>query len=156
MTAIRLLELDFPQEIRRRTACILLGLLVLWAFGLRLWYATPDLNSTRFWDERYGLENLEPLLKEGQLRPVHGFHPGFSYLPHGVILKTSDLVSRATGWQALAIFDARGHYTPTAYMICRSVSVVLGTTTLILLYLIGVRMGGRRLGLLAAFVDSSR
>jgi hypothetical protein len=154
MTVVRLLELDFPAEIRRRTAYALLGLLVLWAFGLRLWYATPDLNSTRFWDERYGLENLEPLLKEGQLRPVHGFHPGFSYLPHGVILKTSDLVSRATGWQALAIFDARGRYTPTAYMICRSVSVVFGTVTLILLYLIGVRMGGRRLGLLAAFLLS--
>lgn len=151
MTSVDLLELDFPQEIRRRTVWILLGLLLVWGFGLRLWYATPDLNSTRFWDERYGLENLEPLLKEGQLRPVHGFHPGFSYLPHGAVLKASDLLYRATGWETLAIFDTRGGYTETTYMICRTLSVLFGTATLALLYLIGRRLGGQRLGLLAAF-----
>ena len=139
---------------RQGTVWFLLAILLVWSFGLRLWYATPDLDSTRFWDERYGLENLEPLLKEGQLRPVHGFHPGFSYLPHGLVLKTSDLLYRATGWQRLAIFDAQGRYTSTTYLICRTISVLFGTLTLFLLYLIGTRLGGRRLGLLAAFLLS--
>ena len=151
MTSSEVLELDFPDPLGKRTVWILLTLLIVWSFGLRLWYATPELDSTRFWDERYGLENLEPLLKEGQFRPVHGFHPGFSYLPHGLVLKSSDLLYRATGWQKLAIFDARGRYTPTTYMICRTISVLFGTSTLILLFLVGRRLGGDRLGLLAAF-----
>ncbi len=58
---------------------------------------------------------------------------------------------QATGWQKLAIFDARGRYTPTTYMICRTISVLFGTLTLVLLYAIGTRLGGSRLGLLAAF-----
>jgi len=151
MTSSEVLELGFRNHLQRTTVSVLLALLIVWSFGLRLWYATPELDSTRFWDERYGLENLEPLLKEGQFRPVHGFHPGFSYLPHGLILKASDLLSQATGWEKLAIFDGRGRYTPTAYMICRTISVLFGTMTLVLLYLIGTRLGGRRLGLLAAF-----
>ena len=154
MTSIDLLELRSPTQPRQITVRILLALLLVWSFGLRLWYATPDLNSTRFWDERYGLENLEPLLKEGQLRPVHGFHPGFSYLPHGAVLKTSDLLYQATGWERLAIFDNQGRYTPTTYMICRTISVLFGTLTLLFVFLIGRRLGGSRLGLLAAFLLS--
>ena len=115
MTAIDLLELRYPKNLGKTTVRLLLVLLLLWCFGLRFWYATPNLDSTRFWDERYGLENLEPLLKEGRFRPVHGFHPGFSYLPHGLFLKASDLMHRSTGWEACAIFDARGRYTSTTY-----------------------------------------
>jgi len=154
MTSTQRLELDFPTALRQRTVWVLLAMLLVWSFSLRLWYATPSLDSTRFWDERYGLENLEPLLKEGRLRPVHGFHPGFSYLPHGLALKTSELLSRATGWDKLAIFDDQGRYTPSAYMICRTISVLFGTSTLFLLFLIGRRLGGDRLGLLAAFLLS--
>lgn len=151
MTSAQVLELDFQTQPRRRTVWFLLTLLLVCSFGLRLWYATPDLDSTRFWDERYGLENLEPLLKEGQFRPVHGFHPGFSYLPHGLVLKISDLLYQATGRPSFAVFSTGGRYTPTAYMICRTISVLFGTMTLLLLFAIGTRLGGYRLGLLAAF-----
>jgi hypothetical protein len=154
MTTIDLLELRFPTGLGKTTIRLLLGTLLIWSFVLRLWFATPDLNSTRFWDERYGLENLEPLLKHGQLRPVHGFHPGFSYLPHGLLLKASDLLYRATGREAFAIFDQRGDYTATTYLICRTLSVVFGTLTLLLVFLIGRRLGGDRLGLFAAFLLS--
>ena len=151
MTSTEVLALEYRTQPRRITVRILLTLLIASSFALRLWHATPELDSTRFWDERYGLENLEPLLKQGQLRPVHGFHPGFSYLPHGAVLKVSDLLYRVTGWPKLAIFDSWGRYTSTAYMICRTLSVLFGTSTLVLLYLIGRRLGGDRLGLLAAF-----
>ena len=57
MTSSEVLELDFPDPLGKRTVWILLTLLIVWSFGLRLWYATPELDSTRFWDERYGLEN---------------------------------------------------------------------------------------------------
>lgn len=154
MDAIVLLELRDPSRLTKSVVRILMGLLLIWSFALRLWFATPDLDSTRFWDERYGLENLEPLLKHGQLRPVHGFHPGFSYLPHGLFLKTSDLIYKGTGNEKFAIFDHRGRYTPTTYLICRTLSVTFGTLSLFLLFLIGRQLGGDRLGLLAAFLLS--
>ena len=154
MTAIDLLEIRYRTDLRKTTVRVLLALLLIWSFALRLWFATPDLNSTRFWDERYGLENLEPLLKQGQLRPVHGFHPAFSYLPHGLFLKASDLIYQGTGREAFAIFDEHGRYTSTTYLICRTISVIFGTLTLYLLFLIGKRLGGDRLGLLAAFLLS--
>lgn len=151
MTRTRLLELCPRTPLDRRWVWGLLAILLLGSLGLRLWYATPDPTSTRYWDERYGLENLEPLLKEGSFRPVHGFHPTLSYLPHGVLLKVSDLLYRATGRELFRIFDRRGGYTPTAYLICRSLHAVIATLGLLIVFLIGRKLGGSRLGLLAAF-----
>jgi len=72
MSPQSLLELDSLVPLSRRTARVLLGILLLWAFGLRAWNTTPDLTSTRFWDERYGLQNIELLLRDGEWRPAHG------------------------------------------------------------------------------------
>ena len=152
MTSQTLLELGTLDPLRARTARILLGLLLLWAFGLRAWNATPDLTSTRFWDERYGLQNIELLLRDGQWRPAHGLHPGLSYLPHALILKGSDLLYELTGKESFAVLQARSGFTPTAYLLCRLLQAVFGTLSLLLVYLIGARLGNNGLGLLAAFL----
>jgi hypothetical protein len=152
MTSQTLLELGSLGELNKRTARLLLGLLLLWAFGLRAWNATPDLTSTRFWDERYGLQNIELLLRQGQWRPAHGLHPGLSYLPHALVLKGSDLLYQLSGRESFAVLQARSGFTPTAYLLCRLLQALFGTLSLLLVYLIGARLGGDRLGLLAAFL----
>ncbi len=152
MTSQALLELDSIAPLSRRTARFLLGILLLWAFGLRAWNATPDLTSTRFWDERYGLQNIELLLRDGQWRPAHGLHPGLSYLPHALVLKGSDLLYELTGKESFAVLQSKSGFTPTAYLLCRLVQAVFGTLSLLIVYAIGTRLGNNRLGLLAAFL----
>ncbi|MGB5295856.1 MAG: glycosyltransferase family 39 protein [Thermoanaerobaculia bacterium] len=152
MTSQTLLELGSLDRLSTKTARFLLGILLLWAFGLRAWNATPDLTSTRFWDERYGLQNIELLLRDGQWRPAHGLHPGLSYLPHALVLKGSDLLYEITGEESFAVLQADSGFTPTAYLLCRMLQAVFGTLSLLLVYLIGTRLGNNRLGLLAAFL----
>ena len=154
MTPQALLELTTLDPLSRRTARILLGCLLFWAFALRAWNATPDLTSTRFWDERYGLQNIELLLRDGQWRPAHGLHPGLSYLPHALVLKGSDLLYQVTGNESFAVLQTKRGFTPTAYLLCRLLQAVFGTLSLLLVYLIGTRLGSNRLGLLAAFLLS--
>ncbi len=152
MTSQTLLELGTLDRLSKKTTRILLGLLLLWAFGLRAWYATPDLTSTRFWDERYGLQNIELLLRDGQWKPAHGLHPGLSYLPHALVLKGSDLLHELTGNESFAVLKRGSGFTPTAYLLCRLLQAVFGTLSLFLVFLIGTRLGGNRMGLLAAFL----
>lgn len=52
---------------------VLLGLIVAWAFALRLAYGLPDPIGTRFWDERYVLRNVAAVLAGEDHRPVHAF-----------------------------------------------------------------------------------
>lgn len=133
------------------TVRVVLGLLLAWSLGLRVWYAVPGLNSTRFWDERYPLENVESILKEGHLRPANGLHPSLTHLPQTLVLEGSAALYRTIGHEKLAVFDARGDFTPTAYLLCRLVEVFFGTLGLLLVFLIGRRLGDERLGLLGAF-----
>ena len=129
-----------------------LSALLDWSLGVRAWYATPGLDSTRFWDERYPFENVEPIVKNGSLRPANGLHPALTHLPHAVILKTSHFVHQRWGIAAFAVFDAAGHFNSTAYLVCRLLHTVFGTLTILLLFLVGRWMGGDGLGLLAAFL----
>ncbi len=152
MSPQSLLELDSLVPLSRRTAQVLLGILLLWAFGLRAWNTTPDLTSTRFWDERYGLQNIELLLRDGEWRPAHGLHPGLSYLPHALVLKGSDLLHQATDIESFAVLRPKSGFTPTAYLLCRLLQALFGTLSLWLVYAIGTRLASNRLGLLAAFL----
>jgi len=136
---------------------ILAGLLILLAvsLGIRVWQALPGLEEGRFIDERYPLENIEVLLKKGQLRPANGLHPGLSYLPHALLLEASRMAHRVSGIETFAVFDSRGKFSPTAYFLCRMLQVVFATTSLWLTFLIGRRLGGDTLGLLAALFLST-
>ncbi len=136
----------------RRAVALLLGLLLVWALGLRVWYATPELGPTRYWDERYPLQNIELLLRHGDPRPAHGLHPAFSHLPHAAVLAASQALHRGLGIEAFAVLAPEEGFTPTAYLLCRLVQCLFASASLGLLFLVGRRLGGDRLGLLAAFL----
>jgi hypothetical protein len=146
-------DLFEQNDLSQRTVWILLCLLLVWSFGLRLWDASVGLNVGRFWDERYGLFNIASLLRGGGLRPVNGFHPSLSYLPQAAVLWVSDQLHELTGNPVFEVFARRG-FTSTTYFLCRSTQVVMGCLTLVMTFVIGRRLAGSRVGLLAAFLLS--
>lgn len=130
-----------------------LALLLAWSFLLRAWVATPELSASRFWDERYGLDNVRSLLVKGEIRPANGFHPSLSYLPQAALLAASKALHRATGWEAFAVFRGKG-FSPTAYLLCRLLQAVFGTLSIYLTYRLGKRLSSAGVGLAAAFLLS--
>lgn len=133
----------------RRTSLLLFFLLV-WSCALRLWLATPNPTAGRFWDERYGIENIHALIFEGRLRPANGFHPGFSYLPHAALSAAAQGLHHLTGWKGFAVFDRAGAMTPTGYLLCRFLQVLAGTLSIYLTYRIGRQLFSPGVGLLGA------
>jgi hypothetical protein len=131
-----------------------LALLLGWSFLLRVWATTPELSAQRFWDERYGLENIRFLLAEGEIRPANGFHPSLSYLPQAALLAASEALHRATGWESLGVFRDGG-FSPTAYLLCRLLQAVFGTLSIYLTYLAGKRLFYADVGLLGALLLSA-
>lgn len=125
--------------------------LLAWSFALRVWLGTPNLTSSRFWDERYGLENIHALLVEGTIRPANGFHPGLSYLPQAAVLAGSEALHRLTGAPAFATFQRRG-MTATGYLLCRFLQAVFGALSIYLTFRIGCQVFSPGVGLLAAFL----
>jgi Dolichyl-phosphate-mannose-protein mannosyltransferase len=146
-------RLVMPGASRRWS--LLLFLLLAWGLALRVWLATPDLTAGRFWDERYGIENLRALLQDGQLHPVKGFYPGLSYLPQALPLAAAGALYRLTGWRSCAVFDETGEMTPTGYLLCRLIQALAGTLSLYLTFRIGRRLFSSGVGLLAALLLAS-
>src|SRR6185312_11692868 len=72
----------------------LLAALLVWAFGVRLWFASGGLDAGRFFDERYVLENVYRFLTAGSLRPAHLFYPELGNLLHTLLLGTADALAR--------------------------------------------------------------
>ena len=132
---------------------VLLLVLIVWAFGLRVWYGSVGLNAGRFWDERYGLENIASILRGGGIQPANGFHPSLSYLPQAAVLGMSHWLHEATGNPAFAVFAKQG-FTPTTYRLLRLTQAIMGAASLWLMFLVGRRFGGDRVGLLAALLLS--
>ncbi len=131
-----------------------MALIVLWALVGAGWVATIGLDSSRYYDERYVLENVRPILAGEGFRPVNGWYPRLSYLPQTALLAISRAVSEATGSERLAIFTSRGWFSPTAYLICRWLNCIFGAGALIVTFLIGRRMFSPAVGLLAALFQS--
>lgn len=125
------------------------------AFVLRLWYAVPDPNGNRnhFYDERYTFENIGSILYGQTHRPITFWYPPFSYAPQTLILAGLDRLHDATGWEALRVAGPGG-FTPLAYLVGRMGSVVYGTLTVLLLFIVGRRLFGADVGLIAAFLLS--
>ena len=144
-----------------------LGLLLVCSFVLRLWLAGDELTGRRFWDERYGLENVRSLVLEHQLRPANGFHPSLAHLPEAAVLGTSHALYLATNVELFRIFDEkpkrepeRGwvrqqHYTPTGYFLSRALQSVFGTLSLWLLFRVGRRMFSDQAALLSTLMLSA-
>ena len=137
----------------RRLVWALLLLLLVWAFGLRVWYGGVGLNAERFWDERYGLQNIASMLRGGGYKPANGFHPSLSYLPQAAVLGVSHWLHGVTGDPAFAVFAKQG-FTPNTYRLLRLTQAIMGAASLWLMFLVGRRFGGDRVGLMAALLLS--
>lgn len=112
------------------------------AAALRLFFADARPDPSRFWDEMYGFQNVAAVLIDGRAAPAHALYPALSYLPHTVVLAVSHGLHRLTGAPVFAVVADREArtFTPTAYRLCRGVSVLFGTWSLWLLYRLGRRL----------------
>src|SRR6185436_6296959 len=115
-----------------------------------IWLTLPDPTSGRFWDERYGIENIHALIVERTLRPANGFHPGFSYLPHAALCAASEALHHLTGWKVFAVFNEAGPMTPRGYLLCRFLQALAGTLSIYLTWRIGRQLFSPGVGLLGA------
>ncbi|HEX2162664.1 MAG TPA: glycosyltransferase family 39 protein, partial [Thermoanaerobaculia bacterium] len=137
---------------RRRSDPVVWGLaaLVVWALALRVWFATPELHSGRFWDERYGLENVEAHLRHGQWLPANAYHPTLSYLPQLAVLGAAHGLARVAEDPAFAVLAPRFGFTPLGYLLARLVQTVFGALSIVWLYRVGRRLFDPPTALLAA------
>ena len=134
----------------RRARRIALGLILVAGLALRLWYASFEPTSKRFWDERYSLENVEKVLETGSFRPARGFYPSpLVTWPQAGLLAASDALHRATGWEGFAIRRG-GYFSATTYFLVRGTSVLYGAAAPLLLFLVGRRIFTPQVGLIAA------
>ena len=136
---------------RSRWLSIALFALLAWSLALRVWLGTPNPTSTRFYDERYAVDNGHALLVKGTIRPQNGCHPGMSYLPQTAVLAVSEGLHRLTGKKVFAPYEEH-RMTPTGYLICRSLQAIFGALSIYLTYRIGRQVFSARVGLLAAFL----
>ncbi len=137
---------------RRSTIVLLFSMLLLWAGGLRVWYASVDPHQGRFFDERFTLRNLKrTATHETLLDPANAYYPGLSWIPIAFVYRASEALATATGEEWLRTFRD-GVATPHAYRLGRFVSTLYGLLALWMLYLIGRRLFDPRVGLLSAFL----
>lgn len=136
----------FPS--RRFVVCALALLLVV-AFGLRVWWALGSPNASRVWDERYSLVNVRPVLLEGSLDPVGTYYPSPVYfLPPALLMM---VVRPLLDDPATELIDPEtGIFGPWAYLLGRSIQILYGTAAILLIYLLGAMLFDRSVGLLAA------
>ena len=48
--------------------------------------ASSGLTSGHYWDERYSVKNLRPILEGGTLEPANYYYQSLSYLPQAAVL----------------------------------------------------------------------
>lgn len=127
-----------------RIVCLLIAAAVL-----RIWFAWHQLDEGRFWDERYSLSNVASVLEKG--RPNRALYPSLSYLPHTLVLAASEGAYAFTGYERFGIFSDREgrRFSPTGYLLSRLVSVAFGVWSLWLLFVLGRRLFGVEVALLA-------
>ncbi len=135
----------------------LLGLLLLWALAVRVLFSWPDPTMNRLWDERYNAGNVAAVLAHDQWRPVRTHYPTLSYLPHAATLKVYE-TARSLPWLSslpttFSIApDGRPYLTRIAVRVSRIIQALLGTASLVVVFLIGRRLFGPWVGLGAAFL----
>lgn len=137
---------------KRSVVFALLGLLILWSLALRVWMGTLEPDGSRFWDERYGLENVARVLDTGELRPANGFHPPLSYLPQATVLWGAQGLAEATGRDDLAPYRGNGVFGPTGYLLARWIQALLGVLSLWLTFWLGRRLMSDEAALAGTFL----
>jgi 4-amino-4-deoxy-L-arabinose transferase-like glycosyltransferase len=137
----------FRTSSRRK---LLLLLIVLAGLSLRVWYASWNPGKGRFWDERYALDNVRPIVVEGSMRLGSGYYPSPVFnLPPAVLLIASDALYRATGNDRFLV-HLNGEFQPTAYLLVRWLQSLYGALSLLVVFLIGRRLFSSAAGLIAA------
>jgi hypothetical protein len=146
-------EPDGEGAAPRRWIGIALAVLLLFSFGLRAWDSSQGLNAKRYYDERFPLKNVSGILLHGELRPRHAFYLSLSYLPQTAVLAASQWLFEVTRYEPFSIYsETSDGYSPTAYWLCRMLSVIYGTLSLWVVFLIGRRIYSPEVGLLAAAI----
>jgi hypothetical protein len=123
----------------------------VWAFGVRLWFASKGLDEGRFPDESFILDNVASFLTQGSLRPVHLHYPALGNLLHSLLLGTADALARWSGRGNQTIVHDWS-FTPAAYLLARGLQVCVGVLTIYWTYRLGRRLLSPRVGVLAALV----
>ena len=155
-------HLNFAWVVAHQTELILLFIFLI-ALALRVQGLGFDLPNLYHPDEDAVLMPALSILKSGDWRPTRLEYGSFHiYLLTAVSAVVYTLLFRdgriPGGITSLPIFE-RGTF-PAVYQIpeffiaARLVSAVLGSATVLLIYLLGVRLGGKRLGLLAAAITA--
>ncbi len=135
---------------QRRALILAIAVLMAWALGLRVWYASADLRPDRFWDERYSVPNVHAALEEGTLKPKRYAYLRLTYLPQvavlGGIQAAARIVQPAFSW-----FEDT-EMRPGGYLACRLIAVAIGCLTILLTIRLGTRLISPEVGLLAGFL----
>ena len=130
---------------------LLLTALLLWTALLRVWVALPNPTRTRFWDERFSVRNVARVVETGSLRPANGFYPTLSYLPQALLLGAAQAAHERWGLPTGVLADGPG-LDARGYRLCRLLQAAFGVLSVWALYLLGRRLFGPGVGLLAAFL----
>ncbi len=140
-----------PAPVQRQVHWLLAALLLA-SLVLRLWSASDRLNNSRHFDERFTLRNVAVILVHGGWRPVNAYYGSLSYLPQTAAMAAVEGLHRVTGIEGLSIFDpkAADGWSVTSYWVARSVSVLFGVLGIWATFVLGRRLHGPWVGLLAA------
>lgn len=127
---------------------VLLGFLLLGAFALRLWGDDFGLPAyTRYHPDEHALvDRAAQILWTGEWNLGRfNYPPLYAYLQAGAYAVFFLLRASKGDWSAVPPFPL-----PEYYHIGREVTGLVGTFTVLIVYLIGRQIAGRRMGLLAA------
>jgi hypothetical protein len=140
-------ELSRPAELSRRRALPGLALVLLGALGLRLWGIAEGLPYIYNIDEADHFVPKAVRMFDGSLNPGYFANPpAFTYVLH---LAFDLWFGGGTG-----VFHASAAHPRELYLLARVISALLGTLAVWLLYLLGARLFGRAVGLLAAALEA--
>lgn len=144
-----------PAVSRRGRRWILfgLGVLLIASLAMRIWFSTYQANENRDWDEQFGMKNVVSVVQSGDWEPENAFYPALHHLPQTVLILGLKKLSDATGWSSLDPVSG-DRFNSTGYIAARSVEAIYGTATILLVFVIGRRIFGPGVGLLAAFLLS--
>jgi len=135
----------------RHRVGICLSLILLFGAVLRVQYALPRLDQSRFWDERYNFKNLRKVVETWSFEPGSIYYPSpLQTWPQALAVAGSQWLYEEYGVESARTVLPRGRFTSTAYLLVRMISVLYGTLTLAILFLVGRLLVSSGVGLAAA------
>jgi dolichyl-phosphate-mannose--protein O-mannosyl transferase len=135
----RVLEQASPETTRTRTSVLAVGLIVAVAAALRFWALPGGLPAMVGVDEPQIMVRAVGMLKTGDANPHFFDYPGLTLYLQAAVAAVRFLVGASAGqWSSLAQVSQYDFY-----LWGRAATATLGTATVYLVYLIGLRWGIR-------------